>query len=422
MKKLLFITTDYYPKVSPNGVCVHEISAILRTMGYEISILCPQKKSEPKQESIDGVSVFRIQKPLFLRMMDYGEAVEGNQFRSVVYKASIIIQYIRLLIYLAVYPLTSISYVLKHYKYTLKLYLQYKYDGVISTYNSIEAVLAGMKLKKSHETIKFGLYVLDSLSNRGAGKFLSKRFVDSKGWFWEKLLYERADKIFNVKCHENHHLHDRYLPYKGKMEIVDFPLLIEPKSIVASIDDATEKGVVKFVYTGSLQSNFRSPKYVCDIFALINSNKYIVDFYSRGDSEQLLQKYEDSTHGIIRKKGFFERKKSLQVTSNAHMLISIGNKNTDMVPSKIFEYMATGKPIIHFYSNERDSCLSYYSNYPLALLIKEDYLCLQENADRIVEFISNVLGKTLQYKDVESMFLLNTPEYTARKIDEMMNE
>ena len=108
--------------------------------------------------------------------------------------------------------------------------------------------------------------------------------------------------------------------------------------------------------------------------------------------------------------------------SNAQVLISIGNANTDMVPSKIFEYMATGKPIIHFYSTERDSCIQYYKKYPLSLLIKEDNSYMQDNADRIIEFISKVLGKTLQYKEVESMFPLNTPVYTVRIINEMMNK
>jgi hypothetical protein len=422
MKRLLFITTDYIPKASPNGICVHEISAVLRTMGYEISVLCPHKKGELKQESIDGVNVYRIHKPLFLRMMDYGEVIQGSHLRNVVYKAAIVIQYVRLFIYLAVYPVTSIAYLLNHYKYALKLHKQNKYDGVISTYNSIEAVFAGMRLKKRNKTLKLGLYVLDSLSNRGAGQFLYKRFIDKKGWIWEKRLYEQADKVFNLKCHEQHHLLDRYKPYRNKMEIVDFPLLKKPKSIPMSLNDTAENNVINFVYTGSLQSSFRSPRYVCDVFASINLKKYTVSFYSRGDSEQLLQQYERCTNGIILRKGFIERQKSLQIINNAQVLISIGNKNTDMVPSKTFEYMATGKPIIHFYSNEMDSCLPYYINYPLSLLINEDASLLKENADRITEFISNAGGKTLQYEEVESMFPLSTPIYTARKFDEMMNE
>jgi CDP-glycerol glycerophosphotransferase (TagB/SpsB family) len=91
-----------------------------------------------------------------------------------------------------------------------------------------------------------------------------------------------------------------------------------------------------------------------------------------------------------------------------------------MVPSKIFEYFATGKPIIHFFSDDNDSCLNYFDRYPLALTIKQDYGQLEENAKKVVNFIVSNKNKKIQLEEIEHRFPMNMPKYTAEKIDEMI--
>ena len=46
---------------------------------------------------------------------------------------------------------------------------------------------------------------------------------------------------------------------------------------------------------------------------------------------------------------------AIQYMSEADFLLNIGNSISSMVPSKIFEYISTGKPIISIYSNINDS-------------------------------------------------------------------
>ena len=36
------------------------------------------------------------------------------------------------------------------------------------------------------------------------------------------------------------------------------------------------------------------------------------------------------------------------MADSVHCLISIGNMNTHQLPSKVIEYLSTGKPVIHF--------------------------------------------------------------------------
>ena len=89
------------------------------------------------------------------------------------------------------------------------------------------------------------------------------------------------------------------------------------------------------------------------------------------------------------------------------ILLSIGNKGTEMAPSKIYEYMSTGKPIIHVYSEENDPCIEQLVKYGNALLIKEG----NDSRDLIVEFINS--RKNIDTSDVFKRFISSTPSYTV---------
>ena len=98
----------------------------------------------------------------------------------------------------------------------------------------------------------------------------------------------------------------------------------------------------------------------------------------------------------------------LEKIYNADVLLSIGNKESPMVPSKIYEYMSTGKPIIHFYFYDGDPCIEPLKRYGNALLIKDND---KLSKDKIFEFLKNF--KQLECKDIEKMFLTSTPKYTV---------
>jgi hypothetical protein len=50
---------------------------------------------------------------------------------------------------------------------------------------------------------------------------------------------------------------------------------------------------------------------------------------------------------------------------------SIRNSVEFQIPGKIFEYMSTGKPILHFSKFSEDPAITYLKRYPKALIINE---------------------------------------------------
>lgn len=422
MKKILIITSSYYPKISATGICADKVADELKTKGYEIHIICPKKLGESNDEIIQNNHVHRVEMPLSLKIRCYGE-MSNTLIRRIIYKASSAFLHIKLFLYLPLFPMISWLYIWRQYILAKGLYKENHYEGLIATYVSLEAIIVGALIKKKFSKVKFGIYMLDSLSNALQGRILPKKFVDKKGWQWEKRLYRYADKIYIMKCHERHHTQRKYEVFGNKIDILDFPLLAPPPmQKTYDIDSFTTKDKqCSIVYMGLLDKNYRNPQYACEVFSMLRQNDCTLSFYSRGNAEAIIEKYAAETNGKIKRQGFVDHCEAVIVMNEAQVLMSIGNASSEMVPSKIFECMAAGKPIIHFYSDDNDSSLSYYARYPLAITIKQDFSKVQNSADRVKKFIEENSNKSLQFEEVKKIFPLNTPEYTANRFDLMIN-
>jgi len=60
---------------------------------------------------------------------------------------------------------------------------------------------------------------------------------------------------------------------------------------------------------------------------------------------------------------------STTIEVNSDNLIAVGNNDCNQVPSKIFEYMSFGKPIVYFYSDD-DVNVKILKKYPIALCLR----------------------------------------------------
>src|SRR5699024_3944390 len=178
----------------------------------------------------------------------------------------------------------------------------------------------------------------------------------------------------------------------------------------------SKKSTLNIIYTGTLDKYKRNPQYACDVFKEIANIDFSLKFFSKGNSAIMLENYEKLTNKKIIRNGFVSHSEILEETNNATFLLSIGNTESDLIPSKIFEYLSTGKPIIHFYDNENDSSLVYLKKYPLSLLVKKDDNKFDVNLLKVESFMKEFKNKIVPFEKVESIFNFNKPEYTENKI------
>ena len=415
MKRILFITTNYYPTPDANGICVNEILNVLKEEGLDVHLICYQSSEAPSSFDRNGTSVYGVKMPFYIRLRDYSRKTKNTTLSVFFNNVALFIQRLRILLFFPFYPMTSILSVYKHYKLAADLHKKYKFDIVISSYKSIEGLIASNILKKRNKNLKLVMYVLDSLSNSGRSTFFSENRTGKMGWKWEKRFYKDADLILNLLAHKGHHMQKRYDPFRKKMDYIDIPLLKENKSFQ---DDTKEKKNINIIYTGTLNSTIRNPRYACEILKEVNVESLQVDFFSQGDTEKLLMEFQKNSNGKIRRNGLISHEESLSRINEASFLLSIGNSMTDMIPSKIFEYMSTGNPIIHIYDNEFDSALPYLKRYPLSILIKKDKdnNNFITNVNLVTQFIKEKTGEKIQFSEIEALYERNRPKYTVEKI------
>jgi len=417
VKKILFMVDMYYPKPRAVGVCVHNVAMELINLGYQVHVIAYKQGNAKQEEIFEGVFIHHIPMRLDMKMQDYGEKHIDTLVGKVCYKAAGIIRKIQKLILLPWFPLVSPLTVYHYYTSALGLNRKYGFDCIIATYLPPETLFAGALIKKKLKNIKYGAYILDSLINQSGQKYLPSKLIKKLTWKFEKMVYETADIVYIPECQRNHYQADKYEKYRDKIDFLDTPVF-KPNKIVFT-NKLFDDHKIHLVYMGTLLKKIRSPDYLYRLFKSINeSGQFQLHFYTRGSCEDDLLQYQIETGGAVIRHGFVAHSEVDNIIANSDFLINLGVANASMSSSKIFEYMATGKPIIYLHYKDTDPCFKYLDEYELSLLIKMDDHLFDDNVKIFRDFLHKSYGKTVELDLLEDTFRENMPIYAASKFDE----
>lgn len=421
-KNVLFVTDFFYPEPTSIGVCVGNVVEEARKYGVNVSVLCygnPEKKKHLKSET--GVDIFFVKKTLGERIQSFGKKINNVLLNKMITKLGMGIIRMSQLLFFPWFRMSSILVPLAYYKEIERLYNKKKFDMVCSTHSPFHGTLGTYWFKKKYPEVFWEMYILDSLTNKGDTKFISSKTNDRKGFKWEKKFYSVADRIINIDCNEKHNKQSRYDIFRSKMYITDVPLFIphmlNTKNQGSNVIDIDAD--IHIVYAGRLLSHLSSPDYLCKLLECVNkqkNNHFYVHFYSNGDCQSIIEKYSEKTYGRIIYEGLVPHCELENIYREADALVSIGSKRPDMLPSKIFEYMSTGKRILHIIKGDGDVCKEHYLKYPNALLIDERD-DIETNVNKLLEFFIRPIEK-VDIMLLQDVFSKNTPHYTLEIIEE----
>ena len=400
--KILVLTGNYDPKPDANGTCIKAIIEQFKKNKIEVHIICLGYMDEQKYFDLDPQTHHILtNRPVSFREM--------TGIKQVLYV-------MKRLLLLPFWPMIRLKLMARYYNLGLRLFRQHNFEAIISVQNPIETVEAGYKIKKKYPQAKFAVYTMDPVTNSYKNidstlfKYLSRR--------WEKKIFDGANAIFPLECHRNHYTQKEYAKYHNLIEFVDVPLFqVDTTKNETFVKEENNNNAIKLIYSGAFYHKLREPFYLlkCCKEIIRQNEKVEIYFYTSGAFEELIKEEANRSNGKIFAHGYVDPKTLDLAIQESNILLSVGNSATEMVPSKIFMYMSTGKPIIHFYKNENDVCIKYYKNYPLAFLINQN-----NNIDHIAKsisiFINNNHNKMLDYSIIKIDFYKNTPEYSANQI------
>lgn len=391
MKNILVLTSGYCGKSTANGICtktlVNEIeqnACSVHVISVDVDMICETGTERVKSIHIPRKAVKKKRK---------------SKLRSIVR----LLKNVLLYSYTARYNKNMVKQIVKESE---KLFEENSFDAIVCMYFPLEAIIAGQILKKKYSDSQFIVFELDSVEDgiAGGGKFNSYMLNASRRIM--KKLYESCDLIMILQCHETYWL-KKFSKYKERMKVTDLPLLIP---VVNQQEKEQIDSVVQFVYAGTLNDFYRSPKHMLDMFENIAGFDWSIDFYTKGCEKEL----EDfaGIHKNVKLNGYVEQSVLDTKIETSDILLSIGNKVSNSLPSKIITYMTFGKPIIHFCLQENDICKQYLSKYPLSLIIERNEKA-SYSAQRVVDFVKAHLGNSVCFNELCKSFYKNLPSYSA---------
>jgi glycosyltransferase involved in cell wall biosynthesis len=236
-------------------------------------------------------------------------------------------------------------------------------------------------------------------------------------------MMETSYKVFCANQLKDHFL--KYDKYNNKLIFTEQPLLLKlPKINILTKRESKKYDykIYNLVFTGALLKRYVIPNYMLNL--LLNIRKkinFIMHLYVAGNCENILEKYQKLMPKNIVNHGYVNKNNISSIINNSDILINIAELKGIQISSKIFEYMSTGKPIIHFYNNPEDINLKILADYPLCLCLKQDKNLLKDNANKFIKFCIESKGKAIKFEVIEKIFYYATPRYIANMIDNIIN-
>jgi glycosyltransferase involved in cell wall biosynthesis len=314
----------------------------------------------------------------------------------------------KLLLTVGIWPLISPTYANRIYRQAIRLCKEEKINCIVPVYTQIDTLIAAKRVKKKLKKIRIVPYFLDSLSGGYGPRYFTREQICRRGLKWESKLLPWADQIIVMESSRAHHeTYSTNAPYFDKLRYFDLPLLrTEPVEPGEPLMDPEKRNMV---YVGTLPGGIRSPEYVLEVFRHLQGDEWQLWFIGSSGCAALntAADSDDRIHVV----GRVPHELALRYEAQAHMLINIGNTNPYMTPSKIFEYMSFGKPILSTMAVTGEPSRSYLERYPEALILDERTDAPVCAAQRLEDFAKE--AHPVDMGQVLDRFYYNTPDAFA---------
>lgn len=396
IKKKLLIACDYWhPVASANLVCIEAVAPFL-AKDYDLVFLTadahPSTYAGVSGRCVDDLAINGFIKRYQDNPMMLGLVKAVNKF-------AVAFNVLR-------FPIRSKKMVDDYEDSIRGLLSEGGFAGVLAVCYPGECIEACVRLRNDFPDIFFVAYYLDELAVGMYRKGYLLREISSRAAI---AFEERALAVFDGAIFLDaskglvEHNHPERL---GVVKFVDVPFM-KCDSITYRCGIAAD-GPAILLYAGTLANPDRNPaRFIEAVRPLVSSGSLVLKF--AGDTAGLLDGVDE-----VENLGMLAPDDCDKLMAKADILLSIGNMDPYLIPSKLFKYMSLGKPIVHLRRGGKDSCIPYLERYPLAVVVDE------ADADAAIAlecFLSELPAKDGLEIPLRQLFPMAYPEYTVAAIE-----
>lgn len=208
-------------------------------------------------------------------------------------------------------------------------------------------------------------------------------------------------------------------PNVRKLTIDDLQLKIEDWRLM-------NKNKVNLLFVGKFYADIRHPQYLFDLMKKLEGTGIVLHIVGpinyMGFDEEYLEKYFTNKIENIRFHGAVPPAEADALLTQADVLVHVGNNVDTAMPSKILDYISSGKPILNICKIRTCPTIPLMERYPLGLTIHEDDGVNDLLSERVKDFCLANKGKQVPYEEIERLYPECTIEYVGKQFDEAIQD
>lgn len=409
--KILCLVDKYYPSSSANTVCCNNLTDYFKRQGASVDYLAIKDSiDDVDYAQINGSNIFKIDTYHDKYLKKYGKKYNAKKWIDLPW---LLRKYLGLINKVRCCTRPSTGYVSLDCVDYKKIYNQVakisnKYDAIISFSMPFGLHIVAKKL------LEMGL--ADNWHPVFLDVFEYNKCLDVARTNYRKKLTQKtlkpATAVFLAEGILKEHLEMGYTPdYHKKAQEFYIPTLKDLKLENNAQDD--ENNII-MTYAGLFYKDIRRPDEMLDILSSFPQN-FKLHIYGDGCEKDVEEKAQKFKENQIFRHGRVTHDKCLEELSKSNILINVGNTITNQMPSKVFEYISIGKPIINFYFTEDDMCLPIFKKYELAFNLNLNNYT-DSDIENLIEFCNKFKNKKLSYEDATKNLVEYRVDFIADKM------
>lgn len=414
MGHFVFLAGSYYPDFSAVGYCGYQVQKCLLADSKTTVVSFKNNASQSMEEVHLGIRIQRIETDWMRRRNrvqdERGVLAAARLFGLRSWGA------IRRLVSRQTIDQSLVRAYLDRLNH-----LEPRPSAIVPLVFPFEAVLAALEYKESNPDVAVFPYLFDDFVESGSLHVLkiARWLKRGRHLCLERTMLEQADAVLSMHPLRKHFERNFDRRLLGKITFLEHPLLSKPQEYPKR---STDKNV-RLCFTGSLIRKVREPDYLLNLLRKLRIDiPLYADFFVMGNDAVKVRTEKIGNLIHIVNHGRVSKDQADRAVQNADILINIGEAKGQQISSKIFEYMSTGKPIVHLAYVENDAVSKILEKYPLALSLIQSYSYMNENVRRIEEFILKTRRRQLSFEDVKKIFPEALPETTSAHLTSLVHQ
>ena len=392
--KILIICHSYAPQFDPRALRWTALAEEWIKSGLEVHVLTGKPVGQTAREVRNGVKVHRVGWGMFSGLKHWAtEPSAAPQERekqsqtslpapkraSGIFVAAALRKTLRRIYDLTwkqlLWPDATCLWILPAARYARRLTREHKFDALVSVSHPFSGHVVGLLVRRSRPRLAW-------LADSGDPFAFSRESAPNNFQLWESVNFWIERKVvnaaaaFSVTTEETANLYRHHFAENANKVLVIPPLLQSSlqDAIIKNTPIIPNRDEIVMLFVGMFYKTVRSPEPLLELFEAVHSKLKNVSedlkLHIIGPVDivaQALEKKPNLKEKVILL-GKMPHLQAVKAMLSADCLVNVGNSTHYQLPSKIIEYMATGKPILNISSISNDSSNQVLKNYPASYL------------------------------------------------------